>query len=463
MQFLEFICRFTRWRSFRQLACLATLLALPHLAQAIPVFARQTGQRCVACHAGGQFPELTPYGRLFKMTGYTIGERTSVPLAVMAIASYTKTSNTRSETPSVDFPKDAIALFQTGSVFAGGKITNNLGLFAQVTYDNYAEQDPVSLRWKGHSQADNIDLRYADRWINGTSDWIAGLSLNNNPSVSDVWNTAPAWIEYVPTNFGFTGPAASPLIAQLGQQVAGLTAYTWWNRSLYGEAGLYRAATRRFSWLISGNTIETRLKGTAPYFRFTASHEWGPHNAMIGLIGLNASVHADPMDLTSPATRYRDRGIDAQYQYLLDPHVATAQFSYIRERIRDGDLSGATARPAVNLRQWRLKASYVYRAQAGASLSYFSTTGTPDSTLYPGSQDDGAGGSAPIPITGSAMNNPGTRGWVPEVFWIPLQNLRIGAQYTRFTRYNGARTNYDGALRNAADNNTLFVYAWVAF
>ena len=51
---------------------LAALLCVPLAAQALPVFNRQTGQNCVACHAGGQFPELTPYGRMFKMTGYTI-------------------------------------------------------------------------------------------------------------------------------------------------------------------------------------------------------------------------------------------------------------------------------------------------------------------------------------------------------------------------------------------------------
>ena len=36
---------------------------LPQETQAIPLFARQTGQNCVACHAGGQYPELTAYGR----------------------------------------------------------------------------------------------------------------------------------------------------------------------------------------------------------------------------------------------------------------------------------------------------------------------------------------------------------------------------------------------------------------
>ncbi|SIT51397.1 exported hypothetical protein [Paraburkholderia piptadeniae] len=44
------------------LLCLLVAAAV----QALPIFARQTGQSCVACHAGGQFPELTPYGRMFK-------------------------------------------------------------------------------------------------------------------------------------------------------------------------------------------------------------------------------------------------------------------------------------------------------------------------------------------------------------------------------------------------------------
>ena len=36
--------------------------------QALPSYARQTGQQCAACHNG--FPELTPYGRQFKLNGY---------------------------------------------------------------------------------------------------------------------------------------------------------------------------------------------------------------------------------------------------------------------------------------------------------------------------------------------------------------------------------------------------------
>ncbi|MGZ3236938.1 MAG: cytochrome C, partial [Burkholderiaceae bacterium] len=64
-----------------------TALSISFDASAIPLYARQTGQNCVSCHAGGQFPELTSYGRLFKLTGYTMGSRTAVPLAIMGTVS----------------------------------------------------------------------------------------------------------------------------------------------------------------------------------------------------------------------------------------------------------------------------------------------------------------------------------------------------------------------------------------
>src|ERR1700722_10741772 len=40
-------------------------------AEALPSYARQTGQPCATCHTA--FPELTPYGRRFKIGGYTAG------------------------------------------------------------------------------------------------------------------------------------------------------------------------------------------------------------------------------------------------------------------------------------------------------------------------------------------------------------------------------------------------------
>jgi hypothetical protein len=452
-------------RRFGQWALALLILLVPLAAQALPSFARQTGQNCVACHAGGQFPELTPYGRLFKLTGYTIGERSTIPLSVMAVASYTKTQNAVSDAPSVDFAKDAVALFQTGSVFVGSKVTDNIGVFVQATYDNYANQNADTLAWSGHSHADNMDFRYAEHFIDANRDLIVGLSVNNNPSVADVWNTAPAWLQYVPTRFGFTGASTGPIVSRLGQQVAGVGAYAFWNRTVYGELAAYQPAKGAFSFLSAGNATSNRLAGSNPYVRLALNHEWGAHNAMIGVFGLNADVYPDPNNPSGPTTRYRDRGIDAQYQYILDPHTVTAQLSYIREKINGGDVTGIASNASNTLNQLKLKGSYIYRAKYGVSLSYFSTTGSSDATLYPGLQDDGTGSGnmIPVSISGNFANNPGTRGWIPEVFWTPVQYARVGIQYFKFDRFNGASSNYDGAGRNAKDNNTLFVYLWAAY
>src|SRR5258708_35313532 len=69
---------------------LLALLAAPRPAAALPSYARQTGQQCAACHNG--FPELTPYGRLFKLNGYTFagGPKTDLPpLSLMLIPAFT--------------------------------------------------------------------------------------------------------------------------------------------------------------------------------------------------------------------------------------------------------------------------------------------------------------------------------------------------------------------------------------
>jgi mono/diheme cytochrome c family protein len=45
-------------------------------ARALPSYARQTGQPCGTCHT--DFAGLTPYGRRFKINGYTNGGGISV-------------------------------------------------------------------------------------------------------------------------------------------------------------------------------------------------------------------------------------------------------------------------------------------------------------------------------------------------------------------------------------------------
>lgn len=460
---------------------LISALFSPLVAQAVPSFARQTGQNCVACHAGGQFPELTPFGRLFKLTGYTLGERT-LPVSAMGVVSYNKTKTTGGLDPAL-FPKDGNLIFQTASVFLAGKITDNLGGFAQITYNNYDAQSPVDSHWQGHTTSDNLDLRYADRFIDPTRDLIVGLSLNNNPTVQDVWNSVPAWgYNVVP---GSTGPATTPLIAGgLAQNVAGVSAYAYWNKTLYAELSAYRTANGIWSFMSQGfnTTRESQqiVKGANPYWRLALTHEWGPHNAMVGAFGMSAEVYPDATDPTGSASKFRDTGFDGQYQYILDPHTVTAAVSYIRERINfadsvanqphpldpDGTLGLPLTNSSDTLKMLRAKASYVYRAKYGASLSYFDVRGSTNSALQTSAFDPANPGAlldGSQAVTGNLSGNPATRGWTAEVFWTPVQYARVGVQYTIFNKFNGASTNYDGFGRNAKDNNTLFLYVWGAY
>jgi hypothetical protein len=456
---------FRPWRIVELLVAIALVVAAGH-AWAVPAFNRQTGQNCVACHAGGQFPELTPYGRLFKLTGYTIGTR-DIPLSVMGVAGYTRTRQSGGDDPS-NFPKDRAATIQGGSVFVAGKITDNIGAFVQITYDNYAQQNDAG-EFVGHSGSDNIDFRYADRLIDAKQDIIFGATLNNNPSVQDPWNSTPAWAyPYVQSSFQVAPSTDGPLLAGgLAQLAAGAGGYMFWNKTLYAELSLYQTANGVWSFMSQGsrNPDQTKLKGAAPYWRIALSHDWGPHSAMIGTFGLNARLYPDNEDPTGDTSRYNDVGVDAQYQYLLDPQAVTVTASYIREKTTWAAPlvdAGAVSNSSDTLSQLKIKASYVYNARYGASLTYFRVGGSTDVLLYGGGVDD-AGAPLGSPVSGNLAGAPGTNGTIAEIFWTPVQWVRVGAQYWAYNRFNGASSNYDGFGRNARDNNTLFVYVWGAY
>jgi hypothetical protein len=482
------------------MAAFATLVPLD--AQALPAFARQTGQNCVSCHAGGQFPELTPYGRMFKMTGYTIGVRT-VPLSVMGVASYAKVANTsKSDDPQADFAKNGAPLFATGSYFIAGKVTDNIGAFAQITYDNYAGQAVGASgnndgRFQGHSNADNMDFRYADHLIDANRDLVFGVTVNNNTSVSDPWNTAAAWMQYVPvpspSSHRFIDGAAPYPGFGAGGNLAGVSAYLFWNKTIYAELGTYRTANRGLSFLSAGinDAGTTKLNGNNnPYWRVAYSREWGAHNVMVGASGMTAHVFDGGSDLSDSNNlgRFRNTGIDAQYQYLLAPHTVTAQLAYMRQKqdysanalagfvspyfLADGVTPVAPANSSDTTNTFRAKLSYIYQAKYGGSVSYFNLTGTTN-TLNQSSGYDSNGqitsldpegtGIASTRVGGNLSGNPATRGMTFELFYTPVQYLRIGAQYTAYNKFNGASDNYDGLGRNARDNNTLFFYVWGAY
>src|SRR6185312_7366642 len=133
--------------------------------------------------------------------------------------------------------------------------------------------------------------------------------------------------------------------------------------------------------------------------------------------GLAAKVYPDPTDPAGATNRFRDTGLDGQYQFLLDPHAVTVTASYIRERIDYADSVGNQPAPldpdgmlglpltnaSDTLRMFRAKATYVYRAKYGGSLSFFDVRGSTNSALQTAALDPenpGALVDGSEPVTG---------------------------------------------------------------
>ena len=153
-------------------------------ASAVPAFAIQTGQPCQACHVGGFGPQLTPFGRAFKIGGYTLRTKPfNLPVSAMVVASETST-RTALPAPAADgfATNNNLALDQV-SLFLAGGVGSHFGGFVQTTYNGTAK----AFTW------DNLDLRAVNTGTSAGKDLVYGLSLNNTPTVTDAWNTLPAW------------------------------------------------------------------------------------------------------------------------------------------------------------------------------------------------------------------------------------------------------------------------------
>lgn len=75
---IEMVVPSTRFASpGARIAALFSLTLLTFLyssgASAVPSFMRQAGKECGVCHT--VYPQLTPFGRQFKLSGYTLSTR----------------------------------------------------------------------------------------------------------------------------------------------------------------------------------------------------------------------------------------------------------------------------------------------------------------------------------------------------------------------------------------------------
>jgi len=480
-------------------AAVATMAGFTQPAEALPSFARQTGQPCGKCHT--DFPALTPFGRRFKLLGYTIGGgefRTTPfpaaddakaagdrmrsyvksldsgkddssdkgyvpPISMMAIVGFTHTQAPQQGNDPFK-PNDNVVASPM-SAFWGGAITDNIGAFAQVTYNGPPAggfADPFGHTWSW----DNTDIRYARSVKIGDVDAVLGITANNNPTVQDVWNTTPAWsFPYAASTIAGTPATKTIIEGALAAHVGGAGAYAFINDILYLEATAYRTLGFRQQNAVGVDPFGAPglTDGFAPYWRAAVEPHWGDHYLMVGTFGMHTEIRPwnDPTFATGDtgtsglSDKYTDVGVDTQYQYQGENYWLTLRGSYIHEYQTLTSTFGGGGSSNLNndLNSLKLQGSFAYGGDNKVVFTgqYFDTWGSSDPTLYAG--------------LGSGITTPNSNGFTAEIAYIPFgvskapgwpwANARVGLQYTAYDKFDGTKT-------GASDHNTLFLHFWAA-
>jgi len=451
--------RTSRYRGYSFALLVFMVMALPRIASAVPSFARQTGMPCSQCHTLSFGPALTAYGRQFKLNAYTFGEgEHPMPLALMIQGGFSRSEAPQPDVAAAHFSNNNNLSVDQVSLFVATRLTEHIGMFAQSTYGGESR----------HYNWDNTDIRYARALNLFGTDAVVGISVNNNPTVQDLWVSTPAWAFPYITSPLVPGASAKPIISGgLAQLVLGATGYAMIHDHVYLETGAYRSLSDR--WLNNVGLYpanNAHVNGAAPYWRaayqFTKG-EHGEHYFSVGTFGMDVKLQPDP---TVPDTdRYTDVALDATYQYTPEaPGAILVNASLIHEKQQlNATFNGGGSANAINhLNALELDASYSYRQTWSAGAGLFDISGGRDLTLY---------GAAPL--SGSNNGSPDTRGYTLQFECVPLGkmqswgrpwvNLRVGVQYTGYLRFNGGTSNYDGFGRSASQNNSLFLFSWMAF
>ncbi len=421
----------------------------------VPLFARQTNRMCSACHLNAHYIELTEMGRTFKLNAYRLtkvdslgsgdiqentaaGRRELLLNLVPLLGFMVQTSYTATQRAQPGTQNGSALLPDQLSLFMGGRVSPKTGGFVQVTY---SAPD-------GSFGIDNVDLRFADSARLFSKGALVGLSVNNNPTIQDLWNTTPAWSFPWASSSMAPTPAATTLIdGNLGQRVAGVSASMMWNKRVFGELGVYRSAIIGHSGPLD-STASDAISGVAPYWRVAFPRSRGNNYLMVGAYGLSANIY--PAGVTGPTNRFTDVAFDIMDQVKLGLQAVALHGTWIHETQRWAP--GEAANASNTLNTYRMDVQWHLAHRFALMLSPFATSGSSDSVLY-----------APEAMSGSRAGSPNSDGLIAEVDVNPWDNVRVQFQYVAYGKFNGSSQDYDGFARNAADNNTLYVVAWVIF
>jgi hypothetical protein len=342
-------------------------------AAAVPSFARQTGMSCAMCHT--VFPQLTPYGRRFKLNGYTlttkpadvsdysVADDTASAKRILALSYVTPLSmaiqatdakykrapiinaNPAAGTPQSQYQTQQVSVPAEISVFYAGRVTENLGTFIQFAYDNSSADGAVKLapseivHWADHTQ---------DRRL------VYGVVLTNFGGSADIYDTSAHGTPFVLFDgAGLAGRGSGASTAGngtgtrlnapygVGFGTPGVESYAMIDDSVYVQYGAYRS---QGNGLLGGSAAAGTVTGVASRGRIAYELDWDKNALEVGVYGgqANALPYYIPgapgfgfpnvVNAQSPSIAYLDAAADWEYEYIGDDHIFSFLGSVTQER-----------------------------------------------------------------------------------------------------------------------------------
>ena len=225
-----------------------------------------------------------------------------------------------------------------------------------------------------------------------------------------------------------------------------------WNEHLYFAGTIYRSAHIASTQPPDGQGFAFNIRGVAPYWRVAWQQNGLKNNFEIGTYGMH--MKSSPDAVSGLEDGYTDWAADFQYDRIIGKDVLSWRGTYIRENsaLVASLANGAVGQDSHHLNVLNTNAEYHFGNRYSTAFGWFETTGTVDPLLFPQSA-----------ITGSANGDPRSAGYILNFSVWPIQNLDLAVQYTGYTRFNGAATDYDAAGRNANGNNTVYLLARFVF
>ena len=226
----KFILSQARTKLIFLLAGVIAAVTFSSAVSALPLFSRQTGMVCSACHFQ-HFPMLNGFGRAFESAGYTMmgvsqgkveGEGLSIPsslnMSALATAGYEKTNQAASKTVKSTTGDGAFYLPGTGgelSLFFGGRLTENAGFLSEIGTGGSVSGTVVS----GSHISAKLPVLFpvtAMKFLEGTRAGFVPFSTDDNGASYgfELLNTGANAVQQMSPVTGLNGEHSAALSAQ---------------------------------------------------------------------------------------------------------------------------------------------------------------------------------------------------------------------------------------------------------